>query len=147
MAIENEDETILEEVIEKKEPQNSTGKLIFLPEGAKAIAEIPIEFIEGNFKDRLDQIIQGATGLMEVSDQEYEVLRELLPMIEIDFKILVGTPNVNSPRSFLAEQVQERIMSYHNLKFTPEKEEDRFVQKLKEARESSDSDQDVDLDD
>lgn len=121
----------------RTEKQQEEKLLILLPEGAKAIAEIPLEFIEGTFKDRVARILNGDRGLMEVSDREYEVLRELLTDVEIPFKILVGIPNVNSPRSFLSEMVQSRVMSYHNLKFSPSKEEDKFIDELKTLEEEN----------
>lgn len=121
----------------RTEKQQEERLLILLPEGAKAIAEIPLEFIEGTFKDRVARILNGDRGLMEVSDREYEVLRELLTDVEIPFKILVGIPNVNSPRSFLSEMVQSRVMSYHNLKFSPSKEEDKFIDELKTLEEEN----------
>lgn len=110
----------------------SKGKLIFLPEGAKAIANIPLEFIEGSFQEKTVAILNEKVGLMELRNEEYEILRELLPLMNINFKILIGIPGVDSPRSFLAEDVQERVMSYYNLKFRPETEEDRFMAQLEE---------------
>lgn len=116
--------------------------VIFVPEGTRAIAQIPLKFIEGTFKSKLIEILSGVSNLTEVTDNEYEVLREVLPLCEIHFKILVGIPGVDSPRSFLAEDNLDRVISYTNLEFTPEKEESRFMQELeKEIGEDKEEDE------
>lgn len=113
--------------------------VIFVPEGTRAIAQIPLKFIEGTFKSKLMEILSGVSNLTEVTDNEYEVLREILPLCDVKFRILVGIPGVDSPRSFLAEDNLDRVISYTNLEFTPEKEESRFMQELeKEIGENPD---------
>lgn len=104
--------------------------LIILPDGARAIANIPLPFIEGNFRLKLEQILGGKGGLVEFSDEEYILLRDVLIKLGITFKILLGIPGVDSPRSFLSEDNYDLLMSYSNLSFTPESEADKFIREL-----------------
>lgn len=113
-----------------KTKDDSLRCVIFVPEGTRAIKQIPLPFIEGSFKDKLIAILAGSSDLMEVTDNEYDVLRLTLPLCDIKYKILLGIPGVNSPRSFLAEDNYSVIVSYSSLEFTPEKEENKFIKEL-----------------
>lgn len=114
--------------------------LIILPEGARAIANIPLPFIEGNFRLKLEQILNDKGGLIEFSDDEYTLLRDVLLKLGVKFKILLGIPGVDSPRSFLSEDNYDLLMSYSNLSFTPESEADKFIKELNNQLPESDGD-------
>lgn len=110
--------------------------IIFLPDGAKAIAEIALPFIEGSFQNKLEEMLSKRNGLVEITGDEYDILKPLLLKIGYNFKILLGIPGVDSPRSFLSEDNYDLILSYTNLEFTPESETSKFIGMLKETAES-----------
>lgn len=110
--------------------------IIFLPDGAKAIAEIALPFIEGSFQNKLEEMLSKRNGLVEITGDEYDILKPLLLKIGYNFKILLGIPGVDSPRSFLSEDNYDLILSYTNLEFTPESETSKFIGMLKETAQS-----------
>lgn len=131
----------MSELTTKQQSTNAgQATLIILPDGARAIANIPLPFIEGNFRLKIEQILEDKGGLIEFTDEEYSLVRDILLKIGIKFKILLGIPGVDSPRSFLSEDNYDLLMSYSNLSFTPESEADKFIQELnKQIPESTDN--------
>lgn len=113
--------------------KTETGAIIIVPDGARAIANIALPFIEGNFKLKLEQLLSVTSGLVELTDKEYEIVRELFLYIEKPFKILLGIPGVDSPRSFLSEDNYDLLLSYANLEFTPESESSKFMKELEDV--------------
>lgn len=121
----------MSELTTKQQSTNiEQATLIILPDGARAIAKIPLPFIEGDFRLKLEQILDDKGGLIEFTDEEYSLLRDVLLKLGIKFKILLGIPGVDSPRSFLSEDNYDLLMSYSNLSFTPESEADKFIKEL-----------------
>lgn len=131
----------MSELTTKQQSTNiEQATLIILPDGARAIAKIPLPFIEGDFRLKLEQILDDKGGLIEFTDEEYSLLRDVLLKLGIKFKILLGIPGVDSPRSFLSEDNYDLLMSYSNLSFTPESEADKFIKELnKQIPESTDN--------
>ena len=125
------EENVLDpEILPDISSEKKKGEFIFLPDGAKAIAQIPLPFIEGTFRYKLNAILEEEGGLMEVTDDEYVALKPILQMCQIKFHILLGIPGVDSPRSFLAEDDYDLLLSYSNLEFTPENEASKFIKEL-----------------
>lgn len=121
----------MSELTTKQQSTNiEQATLIILPDGARAIAKIPLPFIEGDFRLKLEQILGDKGGLIEFTDEEYSLLRDVLLKLGIKFKILLGIPGVDSPRSFLSEDNYDLLMSYSNLSFTPESQADKFIKEL-----------------
>lgn len=121
----------MSELTTKEQSTNiEQATLIILPDGSRAIAKIPLPFIEGDFRLKLEQILDDKGGLIEFTDEEYSLLRDVLLKLGIKFKILLGIPGVDSPRSFLSEDNYDLLMSYSNLSFTPESEADKFIKEL-----------------
>ena len=120
--------------------------IIFLPDGAKAIAEIALPFIEGSFQNKLEEMLARRNGLVEITGDEYDILKPLLLKLGYNFKILLGIPGVDSPRSFLSEDDYDLILSYTNLEFTPESETSKFVNMLKENAQSEIKTDDMSID-
>lgn len=127
--------------MEKVEKERSNSTIIILPDGARAIANIPLPFIEGNFKLKLEEMLKAENGLVELNDVEYSIVRELFLYIEKPFKILLGIPGVDSPRSFLSEDNYDLLLSYSNLEFTPESESSKFMKELETLNEVEDDDE------
>lgn len=115
-----------------EEESKSQDVIIFLPDGAKATAEIALPFIEGSFQNKLEEMLSKRNGLVEITGDEYDILKPLLTKLSYNFKILLGIPGVDSPRSFLSEDNYDLILSYTNLEFTPESETSKFIGMLKE---------------
>lgn len=133
----------MSDLIKKDQSANvDQATLIILPDGARAIANIPLPFIEGNFRLKLEQILDNKGGLIEFTDEEYSLVRDVFLKIGIKFKILLGIPGVDSPRSFLSEDNYDLLMSYSNLSFTPESEADKFIKELNKQIPESTSDVD-----
>lgn len=116
-----------------EEESKSQDVIIFLPDGAKATAEIALPFIEGSFQNKLEEMLSKRNGLVEITGDEYDILKPLLTKLSYNFKILLGIPGVDSPRSFLSEDNYDLILSYTNLEFTPESETSKFIGMLKES--------------
>lgn len=131
----------MSELTTKQQSTNiEQAALIILPDGARAIAKIPLPFIEGDLRLKLEQILDDKGGLIEFTDEEYSLLRDVLLKLGIKFKILLGIPGVDSPRSFLSEDNYDLLMSYSNLSFTPESEADKFIKELNNQLPESTSD-------
>lgn len=124
----------------------SQDVIIFLPDGAKATAEIALPFIEGSFQNKLEEMLSKRNGLVEITGDEYDILKPLLIKLGYSFKILLGIPGVDSPRSFLSEDDYDLILSYTNLEFTPESETSKFVNMLKENAQSKIETEDLSMD-
>lgn len=121
---------------------SSHDVIIFLPDGAKATAEIALPFIEGTFQNKLEEMLAKRNGLVEITGDEYDILKPLFIKIGYNFKILIGIPGVDSPRSFLSEDDYDLILSYSNLEFTPESETSKFISMLKETADGNELDGD-----
>lgn len=121
---------------------SSQDVIIFLPDGAKATAEIALPFIEGTFQNKLEEMLSRRNGLVEITGDEYDILKPLFIKIGYNFKILIGIPGVDSPRSFLSEDNYDLILSYSNLEFTPESETSKFIGMLKETANNDNIDGD-----
>lgn len=115
--------------------------IIIIPDGARAIAQIPLPFIEGDFKLKLEQMLNQNSGLVELTDAEYGIIRELFLYINKPFKILLGIPGVDSPRNFLSEDNYDLLLSYANLEFTPESESSKFMKELEDISDAADDDE------
>lgn len=119
------------------------AQIIILPFGARSAADIPLPFIDGSFADKVIAILKGKEGLVEFTDDEYCVTRDLFLNLKINFKILLGIPGVDSPRSFLSEDHYDLLLSYANLSFAPENQEAKFIKQLRAGNEELGSDEDI----
>lgn len=117
------------------------AQIIILPFGARSAAEIPLPFIDGSFTDKVIAILQGKEGLVEFTDDEYCVTRDLFLNVKVNFKILLGIPGVDSPRSFLSEDQYDLLLSYANLSFAPENQEAKFIKELRTGQGKEETDE------
>lgn len=120
--------------------------IIFVPSSVEEFkGQLKNGVVLGTLAEKLKIILDSdqpvdSVFLVGVIDSEYLMFKELLPMLDIKYRILVGIPDIESPSSFLYEEDKEIVISYFTLMNTEakkENKEDKMLSKLDELREKA----------
>lgn len=124
--------------------------VIFVPVGlSKEEPTLTRKIIEGGFDSKLKYILgEPEMGvLMSVDDKEFLALKEISPLINLEWRVLIGIPGVESPASFLYEEDKDRVISYHSLiseRVEPKDKTDELILAINaNKRNNTDSDDDI----
>lgn len=107
--------------------------ITLFPENSVAELGITKKLMVGSLDEKLVQMIQFPTdelGVMEMAEDQYEAISDLIKSFGIDYKIVINIPDIPSPRAFLFEEDTDKIISYDTLNFAEKTEADRFLEEL-----------------
>lgn len=90
------------------------GQILLVPDGTGTIHEI--EVLVGTVRQKLTAMLTSTSDMtIEVSDEEYNLLRPIMLATDVDFIVVIDVPDIPTPRSFLLEEMSERVLSFNKL--------------------------------
>lgn len=113
--------------------------LIFVPYGTKSINVLPAEYVQGTFKNKdglIDELIANRGNpmlVMETNDEEFESLVPVLEFLELEYKVLVGIPEITALSSFLRITDYDKVINFTSINLSKDVDNAKFVNKMKES--------------
>lgn len=102
---------------------------LLMPEGSVNSLGITQYLNVGAFKERLLHILTSDDlSVTEVSNEEYLLMRDILMLTGVDFKVVVNIPEIDSPQSFLFEDELDHVVSYDLIELKPKSEGEQFIE-------------------
>lgn len=102
------------------------GKVIFVPPGTGELHEI--ESLIGSIRQKLTaMLVSDEDMIVEVSEAEYTLLRPILLATDVDFIVVIDVPDIPTPRSFLLEELSDRVLSFSKLEGVQQSEGDNLL--------------------
>lgn len=96
------------------------SNVLLVPDGTGELHDI--ETLVGTIRQKLTAMLTSTSDMtIEVSDEEYNLLRPILLASDVDFSVVIDVPDIPTPRSFLLEELSERVISFNKLSGLEEK--------------------------
>lgn len=111
--------------------------LYLVPIGVNGKNIFPVEFVESGLDDRESLIKELLVNrdnpmiFMEIDDFNFEILSPVLEYLELQYKVVVGIPEVEPLRSFLAIPDYEKVINATSIILSKDDETSKFVAKMK----------------
>lgn len=93
------------------------SNILLVPDGTGELHEI--DTLVGTVRQKLTAMLTSTSDMtIEVSDEEYNLLRPILLATDIDFTVVIDVPDIPTPRSFLLEEMSDRVLSFNKIEDT-----------------------------
>lgn len=103
--------------------------IYILPVGTTEAEGLPVGIV-GSLAQRAKCMLEqnpDEDTTVEMDSDEYTILRDALIACDVEFKVVTGVPDVDSPRSFLYELDGDRVIVYSSLSLRSESPEEAFA--------------------
>lgn len=114
------------------------GQILLVPDGTGALHDI--DTLVGTVRQKLSAMLTSTSDMsIEVSDEEYNLLRPILLATDVDFVVVIDVPEIPTPRSFLLEELSERVLSFSKLEPSSEDQSPTLASLLSKEKLDSDA--------
>lgn len=88
------------------------SQVMIVPDGTGELHEI--ETLVGTTRQKLTAMLISTEDMaVEMSEAEYSMLRPVMLATDVDFTVVIDVPDIPTPRSFLLEELSERVLSFN----------------------------------
>lgn len=105
--------------------------IYILPIGSTESEGLPVGIV-GSLSQRLSGMLSQSPEedtVVEMDSDEYSIVRDALLACDVEFKVVTGVPDIDSPRSFLYELDGDRVIVYSSLSLKEDNPEEAFMRR------------------